>query len=136
LVVALPLVSLPAGAMSIRTERALLARGAAGAALYEIREFGPEGGGALSYRVELRAADRKTNRPREQLDFKVSSDFSPGGTEQPQTVSAAVCAERLAGLGAAVAEHKIPGVTLHPERCKQENREGLVVVAQPPARRP
>ena len=132
------LVSLHRGAqaMGIRTERALLARGADGAALYEIRELGPEGGGALSYRIELRAAEPKADRPREEIDFKVSSDFSPGGSEHPQTISAAVCAERMTGLGAAVAEHKLAGVTLHPERCKQKDREGLVVVAKQPARRP
>jgi len=122
--------------MGIRTERALLARGASGAALYEIRERGPEGGGALSYRIELRAADPQTDRPREELDFKVSSDFSPGGSQHPQTISAAVCAERMAGLGAALAEHRIPGVTLHVDRCKQKDREGLVVVAKPAAQRP
>jgi len=112
-----------ATAMGIRSERVLLTRGPGGAALYEIREWGPEGGGALSFRIEL-----STKRSRAPLTFMVSSDFSPGNGSQPQTISPATCAERLAALGAAVTKHRIPGVTVHPERCKNEEREGVVVV--------
>lgn len=117
-------------AMGIRTERQLLARGPAGATLYELREIGPEGGGALRYRVET------GNNRRPAVDVTLSSDFSPGGGTQPQIISAAVCATRMATLAAALKEHRIGGVALHPERCQQEERDGLVIVADPPARRP
>ena len=123
-------------AMGIRTERAALAHGANGATLYEIRELGPEGGGALTYRVELRSKGSRAPGSRSTLEFKVSSDFSPGGSQHPQTVSAAVCTERMAGLESAVTAHEIAGVALHPERCQQNEREGLVVVAKQPARSP
>ncbi|HEX2656701.1 MAG TPA: hypothetical protein VHU40_00450, partial [Polyangia bacterium] len=97
----------------------------------EVREFGPEGGGALRYRIET----GKTSR-RRAVDVTLSSDFSPGGGAQPQIVGASVCAERMATLAAALKEHRIGGVSLHPERCQQEQRDGLVIVDSPPARQP
>jgi hypothetical protein len=40
-------------AMGIRQERRLLARSTdGGSALYEVRGWGPEGGGSLTYRIE------------------------------------------------------------------------------------
>ena len=41
-----------AEAMGVRKDSTLLARSGDGAALYEVREHGPEGGGALTYRIE------------------------------------------------------------------------------------
>ena len=109
----------PAFAMSIRESRKQLARSAAGATLYEVRAIGPEGGGALTYRVQGKAA-------RDRVDFVVSSDFSPGGDSQPQTVSPDTCRQRLTALGAELARRKIAGVTIHPEGCGAKDRTGLV----------
>ena len=75
-----------------------------------MRAIGPEGGGALTYRVQGKAA-------RDRVDFVVSSDFSPGGDSQPQTVSPNTCRQRLTALGAELARRKIAGVTVHPEGC-------------------
>jgi hypothetical protein len=111
-------------AMSIETNRTKLARSPDGATLYEIRAHGPEGGGSLAYRVQGKAK-------KDTLDFLVSSDFSPGGTEQPQTVSADECRQRVTALGTEIAKRKIPGVTVHPDACASENRNGVVTVAQP-----
>ena len=109
--------------MGVRTSQRPLARAADGAALVEVREDGPEGGGALHYRVEGKGGAA--------VDFLVSSNFSPGDGSRPQQVSAATCEQRIAALGAELARRKIPGVTLHPARCKTEGRDGLVVVASP-----
>ena len=109
----------PAFAMSIRESRTKLARSADGATLYEVRADGPEGGGALTYRVQGKAA-------RDRVDFVVSSDFSPGGDSQPQTVSPDTCRQRLTALGAQLARRKIAGVTIHPEGCSAKDRTGLV----------
>jgi len=113
-----------ARAMSIRTNRKQLARSPDGATLYEIRADGPEGGGSLTYRVQGKA-------PRSAIDFLVSSDFSPGGPSQPQTVSAEVCRQRVTALGTEIAKRKIPGVTVHPEACASADRDGVVTVATP-----
>ena len=121
------LLALSAGsalAMGVRTSQRPLARAADGAALVEVREDGPEGGGALHYRVEGKGGAGAA-------DFLVSSNFSPGDGSRPQQVSAAACEQRIAALGAELARRKIPGVTLHPSRCKAESRDGLVVVASP-----
>ena len=66
----------PAFAMGIRESRKQLARSA------EARRFTrcagwAGGGGALTYRVQGKAA-------RDRVDFILSSDFSPGGDSQPQ----------------------------------------------------
>ena len=114
-----------ASAMGIRKDSTLLARSGDGAALYEVREHGPEGGGALSYRVEAKGRNAA-------VEFLVSSDFSPGDGSQPQRVSAAACEQRLAALGAELARRKIPGVTVHPQQCRARDRDGLVVVAASP----
>jgi hypothetical protein len=111
-------------AMHIRNNRRELARSPDGAVLYELRADGPEGGGSLTYRVEGKSR-------RDGVDFLVSSDFSPGDGSRPQTVSAKICEERLAALGAEVAKRKIPGVTLHPEGCRSKERSGLVVAPAP-----
>jgi hypothetical protein len=113
-----------ATAMHVRTDRRLLARAADGAALYEVRERGPEGGGALSYRLEgKRSGDAAV--------FLVSSNFSPGDGSRPQRVSARDCEQRIAALGSELARRKIPGVTVRPERCRQASRDGLVAVRGP-----
>jgi len=106
-------------AMHVRADRTELARAADGAALYEVREAGPEGGGALTYRVEGKA-------PGDAVDFVVSSDFSPGDGSRPQRVSPATCRQRLAALGAELAKRKIAGATVHPDRCDARSRSGLV----------
>jgi hypothetical protein len=107
-------------AMHIRNNRRELARSPDGAVLYELRADGPEGGGSLTYRVEGKSR-------RDGVDFVVSSDFSPGNGSTPQTVSAKICEERLAALGAKLTKRKIPGVTLHPEGCRSKDRSGIVV---------
>ena len=118
------LLALSAGtalAMGVRTSKRQLARAADGAALVEVREDGPEGGGALRYRVEGKGGASA-------VDFLVSSNFSPGNGSRPQRVSAAACEQRIAALGAELARRKIPGVTLRPARCKTEGRDGLVII--------
>jgi|SRR3954451_20491964 hypothetical protein len=113
-----------ARAMSIRTNRKQLARSPEGAALYEVRADGPEGGGSLTYRVQGKAT-------RDAIDFLVSSDFSPGNGSQPQTVSAEVCRQRVTALGKEIARRKIPRVTVHPEACASADRDGVVTVPKP-----
>jgi hypothetical protein len=107
-------------AMSIRESKTQIARAPDGATLFEVRGHGPEGGGSLGYRVQGKA-------PADRVDFVLSSDFSPGGSSRPQTVSPAACEQRLGALAAALAKHKFTGVTVHPEACRAEPRSGLVV---------
>ena len=78
--------------------------------------MGREGGGALTYRVQGKAA-------RDRVDFVVSSDFSPGGDSQPQTVSPDTCRQRLTALGAQLARRKIAVVTSIPEGCSAKDRQ-------------
>ena len=113
-------------AMGVRQERRLLARSADGAsALYEVRGWGPEGGGSLTYRIEGK-------RTRKAVEFLVSSDFSPGGSARPQQVPIAACEERLDALGAELAKRGFRGVAVSPARCRNPERDGLVTVATPP----
>jgi len=113
-------------AMGIRYERRLLARSIdGGSALYEVRGRGPEGGGSLIYRIEGK-------KGRKGLEFVVSSDFSPGGSSQPQQISVATCEERLDALSGELAKRGIRGVAVSPERCRNPDRDGLVTVATAP----
>jgi hypothetical protein len=117
-----------AGAMGIRYQRASLARSTDGAcALYEVTGWGPEGGGSLSYRVE--GKPRRTD-----VEFLVSSTFSPGGASQPQTVPPETCRQRLAELAAELTRRNIQGVTLHPQGCAGHDREHLATTTTPPPR--
>jgi hypothetical protein len=113
-------------AMGIRQERRLLARSTdGGSALYEVRGWGPEGGGSLTYRIEGK-------RARKAMEFLVSSDFSPGGSTRPQQVPIATCEERLDALSVELAKRGIRGVAVSPARCRNPERDGLVTVAKPP----
>lgn len=114
-----------ASAMGVRKNSTLLARSGDGAALFEVREHGPEGGGALTYRVEGKQRSAA-------VEFLVSSDFSPGNGSRPQRVSATECEQRLTALGAELTRRKIASVTVHPENCRAKRRDGLVVVAKSP----
>jgi hypothetical protein len=115
-----------ASAMGIRESKKEIARAPEGSALYEVLGHGPEGGGSIGYRIQGKArADR--------VDFLLSSDFSPGDGSQPQTVSRAVCEQRLGALAAELAKRKFSGVTVHPEACRAEDRSGLVVTKARPA---
>jgi hypothetical protein len=111
-----------ARAMSIRETKSKLARSPDGATLYEVRAQGPEGGGALTYRVQGKAA-------RDRVDFVLSSNFGIGNSHRPQIVSTETCRQRVAALGAELAKRKIAGVALHPEACQSADREGAVVKA-------
>jgi hypothetical protein len=108
--------------MGIRKSVRTLARSSTGDVLVEVREYGPERGGALTYRFVA--------KPAAVVDFLVSSNFSPGGPSRPQRVSAAECTERVTALGEALAKHQFPGVTVHPDRCQTPSRDGLVVIAK------
>jgi hypothetical protein len=113
-------------AMGVRQERRLLARSTdGGSALYDVRGWGPEGGGSLTYRIEGK-------RSRKAVEFLVSSDFSPGGSTRPQLVPIATCEERLDALSAELAKRGIRGVAVSPARCRNPDRDGLVTVAAPP----
>ena len=113
-------------AMGVRQERRLLARSSdGGSALYEVRGWGPEGGGSLTYRIEGK-------RARKAVEFLVSSDFGAGGSTRPQQVSIATCEERLDALSAELAKRAIRGVAVSPARCRNPDRDGLVTVATPP----
>jgi hypothetical protein len=105
-------------AMGIRENRKELDRSAAGT-LYEVRADGPEGGGALTYRVQGKAT-------RDRIDFVVSSDFSPGDGSQPQTVSPDMCRQRLDALRAELGRRRLAHVTVHPDGCGAKDRNGLV----------
>jgi len=48
-----------ASAMGVRKDSTLLARSDDGAALFEVREHGPEGGGALTYRAAGPSGSRR-----------------------------------------------------------------------------
>ncbi len=113
-------------AMGVRQDRRLLARSADGSsALYEVRGWGPEGGGSLTYRIE--------GKPRRKVvEFLVSSDFSPGGNTRPQLVPVDTCEERLNALRAELAKRAIRGVAVSLERCRTPDRDGLVTVATIP----
>jgi len=112
-------------AMGIRWDRKELAHSGDGAhALIEVRGWGPEGGGYLSYRVEARGR-------RKEVDSLVSSTFSPGDGSQPQTVPAATCEQRLQALAAELTSRSIRGVMVNPERCRSQVRDGLVTVGTP-----
>jgi len=112
-----------AAAMGIRESKTQIARAPDGSALYEVLGQGPEGGGSLAYRVQGKtSADR--------ADFLLSSDFSPGGSSRPQTVSREICEQRLGALSAELAKRRFSGVTVHPEACRAKQRSGLVVVAK------
>ena len=125
-VVALLVAQGASDAMGIRQERRLLARSTdGGSTLYEVRGWGPEGGGSLTYRVEGK-------RTRKAMEFLVSSDFSPGGSARPQQVPIATCEERLDALSAELAKRGIRGVAVSPARCRNPERDGLVTVAKPP----
>jgi hypothetical protein len=65
------------------------------------------------------------------IDFLVSSDFSPGGDDQPQTVSPEECRQRVTALGGQIAKRKRSGVAVHPEACASANRSGVVTVTPP-----
>lgn len=112
-------------AMAIRESKTQIARGPDGSALFEVLGHGPEGGGSIGYRVQ-----GKTNADR--VDFLLSSDFSPGGSSRPQTVSRQICEQRLGALATELAKRKFSGVTIHPEACSAKDRSGLVVVAKVP----
>src|SRR5574339_153059 len=82
-----------AAAMGIRESKTQIARAPDGSALFEVLGHGPEGGGSIGYRVQGKtSADR--------VDFLLSSDFSPGGSSRPQTVSREICEQRLGALAA------------------------------------
>ena len=106
-------------AMSIRESKTQIARAPDGSTLFEVDRRGPEGGGSLGYRVQGKA-------PADRVDFLLSSDFSPGGSSRPQTVSPAACAQRLDALAAELAKRRFTGVTVHPEGCRATPRVGLV----------
>jgi len=105
--------------MHVRTSRTQIARSPDGATLSEIREDGPEGGGALTYRVQGKT-------PGDTVDFVVSSNFSPGNGSRPQTVSPEMCRQRLDALVAELVRRKIPGVRVHQGACWAPDRAGLV----------
>ena len=114
-----------ASAMGIRYDRTRLVRSPDGAsALYEVRGWGPEGGGSLTYRLESKG-------PGKPADFLVSSTFSPGGPSKPETVAPAACEQRLAALAEETAKRGILGVKIHPERCRAAERVKLVTVESP-----
>ena len=113
-------------AMGVRYERRLLGRSAdRSSALYEVRGWGPEGGGSLTYRIEGK-------RTRKVVEFLVSSDFSPGGSARPQQVPISTCEERLDALSVELAKRGIRGVAVSPARCRNPDRDGLVTVATSP----
>jgi hypothetical protein len=125
-VVALLVAPRASDAMGVRQERRLLARSAdGGSTLYELRGWGPEGGGSLTYRIEGK-------RARKVIEFLVSSDFSPGGSARPQLVPVATCEERLDALSVELTKRGIRGVAVSPARCRNPDRDGLVTVATPP----
>jgi len=118
-------------AMGIVQERRLLAHSADGrSALYEVRGRGPEGGGSLAYRVEGKVR-------RKSVEFLVSSNFSPGGSSQPQLVPVSLCEQRLDALSTELATRGFRGIAVSPERCRTPDRDGLVTIATlPPALTP
>jgi hypothetical protein len=110
-------------AMSVHRDETQLASSADGKSqLVQVDASGPEGGGALSYRIIGDAP----------LEVFVSNDMSPGDGSRPQHISAKECRQNLAQLDAEAKKRHIAGVVVHPEVCERKDRSGGVI-AQAPA---
>jgi hypothetical protein len=90
------------------------------AVLVAFTESGPEGGGSSSYSV-LGPADA--------VQARVSSDFSPGGGDTPETIPVGDCKKAVKALADAVLARGFEGITVRPEKCAGE-RYGVVEVAE------
>jgi hypothetical protein len=104
--------------MSVHETSTSLAHSADGQSeLFEDDASGPEGGGSTTYRVTGPGAPQR---------FVISSDFSPGDSSRPQTVTEKVCRDRLADLRSLLDKRGFKGVAIHPEVCAQKPRLGAV----------
>lgn len=88
-------------------------------ALIERIASGPEGGGSLAYSVWCGGRS---------FEVQLSSDFSPGGSELPQTVSVKTCTERVTSLQTALTTRGFDTVKTDATRCKR--RESMVVATE------
>lgn len=121
-----------ASAMSIRYHEAVLAWSADGRALLLHHDAdGPEGGGSTGYSVIGLDAQGKLTV----IQALVSSDFSPGGSSRPQTVTAKACEAALGALGGALRKHGFKGVAVRAAGCSAKNRSGLVTVDETESQR-
>lgn len=112
-----------ASAMNVRENSRSLGKSADGKSeLFEDVARGPEGGGSITFRV--------TGDPVQK--FIISSDFSPGGGDTPQTVSEKVCREKLAALAELLTTRGFPGFAVNPDVCAKKNRSGAVSAGQKP----
>lgn len=114
-------VATTASGMSIKENSTSLGKSADGKSeLFEDVSRGPEGGGAVTFRVT----------GGDEHKFLISSDFSPGDGSTPQTVAEKVCRERLGPLAALLKTRGFQGVALHPEVCGKKARSGAVTRRQ------
>ena len=81
---------------------------------------GPEGGGEIGY--ELWSSAAMPHR----LRVVVSSDFSQGGAEHPQTISTTACGAALKTLGDGLQKRGFREVSVHADHCGK--RVDLVTV--------
>jgi len=120
LIILLALASL---AMSIRTFSSVVAWSSDGDAfLVQSDAQGPEGGGSHAYYLI-------TTKPAAITKALLSSDFSPGGSSHPQTVSARACREAATRLQTALGD-RFPGVTVRPGKCDGKERTAVVAIAK------
>lgn len=94
-------------------------------ALLVVEEDGPEGGGRLGYRV-VSCVDKG------EPSFVVSSDFSPGGAEHPQSVSQAACQSTADTLKALLARLRFTGITVDRASCGPDHRHNVVTRTRAP----
>lgn len=106
-------------AMSIRSRVRLQTWSSDGlSALLSYDSDGPEGGGSLGFGV-LTCNGL-------QAQVTLSSDFSPGAGDTPQTITEKGCREGVARLTASLKANAFTNVTLEPDGCIK--RSGMVSV--------
>lgn len=93
--------------------------------LLMVSEHGPEGGGQLSYRLV-------SSVEKEEHTFVFSSDFSPGGSEHPQTVTLEACQAGADALKVLLTRLKFSGFTVDRAACKGDRRHSVVTRTSAP----
>jgi hypothetical protein len=122
LFVAVALFGAQALAMHIRRSVALVGFSKDGAsALLDESQDGPEGGGSLSYVVV------GAEGPQEEA-FLVTSNFSHGGSERPESVPEGTCRAQAKRFSKLLSEKGFEGATGNAEACAKQR--GSVVVAE------
>jgi hypothetical protein len=100
--------------MHIRTNVTLVAFSTDGAsALLEKKQDGPEGGGSLSYAV-VSAEEPYASA------FALSSNFSHGGGDRPQSIDAKTCVENAKALRKLLDDKRFEKIEVSPDACSKD----------------